>query len=201
MVVFGTATEVGKTWVGARMLAAARAAGRSVAARKPVQSFDPSPDDATDADVLAAATGESPTDVCPEHRWYPLAVAPPMAASWLGRPDIAIADLVAEIVWPVGLDIGLVETAGGPRSPIAHDGDGLALAAQLQPDLAVLVADAALGTINAVRLAAGAIAPTPLVVVLNRFDGSDPLHLANLAWLRDVDGLVVTIDADGVLRS
>jgi dethiobiotin synthetase len=154
---------------------------------------------ATDAEELAAATGESPTDVCPAHRWYPLALAPPMAASRLGLPDINIADLVAEIVWPAGLDLGLVETAGGPRSPIAHDGDGIALATLLRPDLAVLVADAALGTINAVRLAAEAIAPTPTLVVLNRFDAGEPLHAANLRWLRDIDHLDVTTDPAAVL--
>jgi dethiobiotin synthetase len=177
---------------------AARAAGLSVAARKPAQSFEP-PGRDTDAELLAAATGESPTDVCPAHRWYPLALAPPMAASWLGLPDIAIAGLAAEIAWPAGLDLGLVETAGGPRSPIAHDGDGIALAELLRPDLAVLVADAALGTINAVRLAAAAIAPTPVLVVLNRFDAAEPLHAANLRWLRDVDHLDVTTEPGAVL--
>jgi dethiobiotin synthetase len=219
VVVFGTATDIGKTWVGCRVIEAARAAGLSVAARKPAQSFDlpagaqlPHEDDGfvaevgqsgpgwgTDAELLASATGESPTDVCPAHRWYPLALAPPMAASRLGRPDIAIAGLAAEIAWPAGLDLGLVETAGGPRSPIAHDGDGIALAELLRPDLAVLVADAALGTINAVRLAAEAIAPTPVLVVLNRFDAAEPLHAANLRWLRDVDHLHVTTDPAAVL--
>jgi dethiobiotin synthetase len=155
----------------------------------------------TDADMLAAATGEQATDVCPAHRWYPAALAPPMAATLLGLPDIGLDDLVAEITWPAGVDVGLVETAGGPRSPIAHDGDGVALAARLRPDLAVLVADAALGTINAVRLAAEAIGPTPVVVVLNRFDAADPLHVANLRWLREVDGLDVTTEPAIVLSA
>jgi dethiobiotin synthetase len=218
VVVFGTATDIGKTWVSCRLIEAARAAGLKVAARKPAQSFDPPPASlpqlndvfvsearqsgsvwGTDAELLAAATGESPTEVCPTHRWYPLALAPPMAASWLGRPDIAVAELAAELTWPDGVDLGLVETAGGPRSPIAHDGDGIALAERLRPDLAVLVADAALGTINAVRLAAGVIAPTPVLVVLNRFDAADPLHAANLRWLRDIDRLDVTTDPAAVL--
>lgn len=41
IVVVGTRTEVGKTWVTARLLRDLRASGRHVAARKPVQSFDP----------------------------------------------------------------------------------------------------------------------------------------------------------------
>jgi dethiobiotin synthetase len=72
----------------------------AVAARKPAQSF--SPDDAqfTDAHVLVAATGEEPTVVCPSHRWYPVPMAPPMAAVALDQPPFTIADLVAELAWP-----------------------------------------------------------------------------------------------------
>ena len=62
----------------------------------------------------------------------------------------------------------------------------------------MLVADAGLGTINAVRLAVAAIEPRP-VVVLNRFDADDALHVANLRWLTDVDGLCVVVDAAAAL--
>ena len=37
----GTATDIGKTWVGAATLRSLRDRGHSVAARKPAQSFDP----------------------------------------------------------------------------------------------------------------------------------------------------------------
>jgi dethiobiotin synthetase len=95
------------------------------------------------------------------------------------------------------VDLGLVETVGGPRSPIAHDGDGVDLAQLLVPDAAVLVADAGLGTINAVRLSVAVLAPVPVVVLLNRFDPSAPLHESNRRWLADVDHLeVVTAVAD-----
>ena len=83
VVVTGTGTEVGKTWFAAATIGALRAAGHTVLARKPVQSFamdDPAP---TDADVLARATGEATDDVCPPHRRLPMAVAPPMAAAGL----------------------------------------------------------------------------------------------------------------------
>jgi dethiobiotin synthetase len=55
------------------------------------------------------------------------------------------------------------------------------------------VADAGLGTINAVRLSMEALVErsTP-VVVLNRYDPSSDLHRRNLAWLRDVDAMEVT---------
>lgn len=195
-VVVGTGTEVGKTWVGARALEAWRASGRTVGARKPVQSFDPSAGGPTDAEVLARATGEDPSDVCAPERTLPLPVAPPMAAAALGRAPIHLAALVAAATWPAGLDVGLVETVGGVRAPIADDGDSRDLARALAPDLVLLVADAGLGTISDVRLAADALAPLPVAVVLNRFDPSDGLHARNAEWLAGRDGLFVAVASE-----
>ena len=92
----GTGTEVGKTWVAARLATVLRERGLRVAARKPAQSFEPG-EGPTDAEVLGAATGEDPGTVCPHHRWYEAPMAPPMAADALGRPPIAIAELAGEI--------------------------------------------------------------------------------------------------------
>jgi dethiobiotin synthetase len=58
VVVVGTGTEVGKTWSSCRLLEHARSQRLRVAARKPVQSFDADSTEPTDADRLAAATGE-----------------------------------------------------------------------------------------------------------------------------------------------
>jgi dethiobiotin synthetase len=193
--VVGTGTDVGKTWVAARLLDDLRAAGRRVAARKPAQSFEPDDDPATrDAAVLGAASGESAEDVCPPHRWFDVAMAPPMAAEWLGRPPFTIQDLTSELRWPADpVDVGLVETAGGVRSPLAADGDCLALCTALDPDVVVLVADAGLGTINAVRLTVDALSALSfaLVVVLNRFDAAVGLHTRNREWLQVRDALRV----------
>lgn len=229
VLVVGTGTEVGKTWVSARLLAHLRAGGLSVAARKPAQSYSPGDDPAsTDAAVLGRASGEQPTVVCPSHRWYPVAMAPPMAAEALGRPPFSVADLVGELSWAGGGDaegdragpdgavrvaqVGLVETAGGVRSPQAADGDALDLARALRPDVVVLVADAGLGTINGVRLTVGALAGyvpgtttrgvggpgPPVAVVLNRFDEEDDLHRRNRQWLTGRDGLEVVVAPDGL---
>jgi dethiobiotin synthetase len=186
VLVAGTGTGVGKTWVAARLLTDLRARGTTTAARKPAQSFDPGPEP-TDADVLAGASGEAPTSVCPAHRWYERAMAPFMAAEVLGRPPPLLDELVAELAWPEpGVEVGLVESAGGVRSPITADGgDTVDLALRLDPDLVVLVADAGLGTINAVRLSLAALAGLPTAVVLNRFDTGDDLHRRNRAWLTD----------------
>lgn len=199
-VVLGTGTEVGKTWVACRVLEHLRAAGVGVAARKPAQSFDPSSETGapTDADLLAAATGERPEDVCPPHRSYPRALAPPMAADRLGLPAIRLDDLLGELHWPAGVTVGLVETAGGVRSPMAHDGDGGALAHRLAADLAIVVADAGLGTIHAVRSSVETLAPIPVVVVLNRYVDGDDLHRCNREWLTQRDGFDVVTDPQAV---
>jgi len=208
VVVIGTGTEVGKTFVAAAALSALRSSGMTVAARKPAQSFAvDDPAGSTDAEVLARATGEEPSTVCPAHRWYPVALAPPMAAEVLGRPEFTLAELVDEITWPPGVALGLVETAGGVRSPLtSDDGDAVSLVAALMADVVVLIADAGLGTLNGVRLSVAALQPLldtrgelELIVVLNRYDGADDLHRRNRSWLADRDGLTVVTDVDGLV--
>ena len=196
VVVAGTGTDVGKTFVGCAVLRALRARGVRVAARKPAQSFAPPPT-GTDAHLLGSATGEDPERVTPPHRWYPVPLAPPMAAAALGLAPFTVAELRAEVDagWDVPVDVGVVETAGGLRSPIADDGDCLALLVGLRPDAVVLVAGAGLGTINDVRLGAGVLERPP-VVVLNRYDDSDDTHRRNAAWLRDRDGFTVVTAMD-----
>lgn len=194
VLVVGTGTEVGKTWVAARLAQALRRRGLIVAARKPAQSYGPGDTDPTDAEVLAEATGEQVGRVCPMHRWYPVAMAPPMAAEVLGRPAWKVADLVAELRWQASVGVGLVETAGGVRSPLAADGDAVTLAEALGPEHIVLVADAGLGTISGVRLAAAAVARWPTTVVLNRYDPVVDLHRRNHQWLAERDGFDVVTD-------
>jgi dethiobiotin synthetase len=201
VVVAGTGTEVGKTWVACALARELRGRAVTVAARKPAQSFDPA-DATTDADELGAATGEDPMTVCPPHRRYEVPMAPPMAAAALGRPPIALADLVAEQAgsWtdePV--DVGMVELAGGVRSPLADDGDGVDLVRALAPEVLLVVADAGLGTVNAVRstldaLDAHASGAPRIVVHLNRYDDGDDLHRRNREWLADRDGIDITTD-------
>jgi dethiobiotin synthetase len=189
--VAGTATDVGKTWWTAAIARELRSAGVSVSVRKPVQSGTPG--DPTDADVLADASGEDPEAVCPPTRTLPLAWAPPMAARELGAPTFTTADLAGGIEWPTHVDVGLVEGVGGPRSPVSSDGDNVDLARVIAPDVVVVVGDAGLGTINAVRLSADAFAGFALVVALNHY-GQDPLHARNHEHLTTVDGFEVVTD-------
>jgi dethiobiotin synthetase len=191
--VLGTHTEVGKTYVTAKWLSHLRQQRLNVAARKPVQSFN-ADDATTDARQLASATGEAETDVCSADRNYPLALAPPMAADSLNRARVELSVLLEEIVWPAEVDVGIVETVGGPYSPIAHDGDSIDLIAQLKPDAILLVADAGLGTLNAVRLCLQCVGEIPTTVFLNRFDADNELHQLNRQWLQKKYGVVTAID-------
>jgi dethiobiotin synthetase len=203
ILVAGTATEIGKTWVGGQVLRRLVDAGVTVGARKPAQSGDVDDPAPSDAEVLAGATGEEPTVVCLPHRTYALAMAPPMAAEALDLPVPTTNDLLAELRWSTGsagepLQIGWLETVGGPRSPIAADGDAVTLAERLDPDLVVLVADAGLGTVNAVAVSAAPFGDRPVVVFLNRFDSSNDLHRRNLDWLRTQERLEVVIDLEAL---
>lgn len=198
--VLGTHTEVGKTWVSVRLLQAARQRGLRVAARKPVQSFEPLHDGPpTDAEQLSGASGERPEQVCTPTRCYELAMAPPMAADCLGKPQITLAALRTEIAWPAGIDLGLVESVGGPRSPIAHDADSVDFIASLQPDRLLLVADAVLGSLNAIRLSLASLPALPVSVLLNRFDATQPLHVLNRTWLQEHYGIDTCIHVHELL--
>jgi dethiobiotin synthetase len=198
IVVAGTGTEIGKTWLTARLAGLLRADGRKVAVRKPVQSFEPGAGP-TDAEVLAEASGEAVDQVSPPHRSYPVAMAPFMAAERVGASPFTLDDLVAELRWPDDADVVLVEPAGGVRSPMTADGgDTVDLCRAVGPDLVVLVADAGLGTINAVRLAVEALAGFSVIVFLNRFDGGD-LHEANRRWLAGNTASVVATRPEELL--
>jgi dethiobiotin synthetase len=199
LAVLGTHTEVGKTWVGARLLKAARQRGLRVAARKPVQSFDPLVDSPSDAELLAEASGEQPYDVCSQQRCYELAMAPPMAADCLGRTRIGARELLAELAWPAQVDLGLVESVGGPRSPLTHDADSVEFVQLVQADSLLLVADAGLGSLNAIRLSLACLPAVPVAVLLNRFDARASLHQLNRTWLHDQYGIATFTEIDTLL--
>jgi dethiobiotin synthetase len=193
ILVAGTATEVGKTWVACSVARRMRAEGTAVAARKPVQSFDPLDARNTDSGLLAEATGEPKEVVCPARFTFPLAMAPPMAAEVLGRKTPTIGELCKWLStsWQPHLQLGLVEAVGGVRSPLGEDGDTTDLARELDPDLILLVAEPGLGAINAVRSAVSGLGPRPVVVFLNRYDSSEEIHRRNRAWLEEHDHLEV----------
>ena len=191
--VTGTGTEIGKTWVTARLLETAREQGSRWRASKPAQSF--ASGEETDAEVLASAGGQAAEEITPEHRWYAAALAPPMAAEKLGLEPFSIDQLASEISRTED-GVLLVEGAGGPRSPLADDGDSTDLARALGAEQVLLVADAELGTINSSLLAAEAFDGCPVTLFLNRYDDASELHRLNAEWLRENSGLEVFTDIE-----
>lgn len=206
VVIAGTATEIGKTWVAAAVLRAALDAGWTVAARKPAQSTVPG--EVADSEILAMVTGESADAICRPERSYSVPMAPPMAAEATGQEPPTLDQLADELQrsW-VGRfrDLGVVELAGGVASPMSLDGDGSDLVGSVEPDAVVLVADAGLGTINAVRLAVASlrtrVGPSLAIhVFLNRFDEADELHRRNRDWLVEREALSVTVSVETLLE-
>lgn len=192
--VTGTHTEVGKTWCAARLLRHWRSSGYSVEARKPVQSFDPTDTEPTDAEHLAAATGERVIDVCPAAGSLPVPLAPPMAAALLGRSPPTLIELTERCAWSTEAEIGLVEGVGAVRSPVAEDGDNVDLIMALAPDVVILVADAELGAVGAVRSNIDSLGDRwKPIVFLNRYDRQKDLHRRNADWLRNRDGFTVHV--------
>ena len=143
-----------------RSRAELRAAGVTVAARKPVQSA--APGEPLDADVLAAATGDDPDTRVPRapHLRHPVGTAD-------GRRRAGAAAVHRRR--PRGRARLARRRSRRPRRrrrraslpdqrPTATTSTSRA---SLAPDLVVLVADAGLGTINAVRLSAARVRRLP----------------------------------------
>ena len=121
--VTGTDTGAGKTVVAAAIAASLRAAGRRVAAYKPVLTGTddaPVPGWPPDDELLAAAAGGTPAEVV-ARRFGP-AVSPHLAASLAGV-ELDIGELVAEARRvAAGADVLVAEGVGGllvPLSPTA----------------------------------------------------------------------------------
>ncbi|MCY4424675.1 MAG: dethiobiotin synthase [Acidimicrobiaceae bacterium] len=183
--VAGTSTEVGKTWAAAGLARLLRRSGLTVAACKPVQSYDPDESGPTDAAVLAEATGQHPDAVCPPERTYPVPLAPPMAAGRLGRACPSLDEMAAGCRFEATAQVGLVEGVGGLYSPIASDGHNLDLIERIEPDLVIVVASAALGGIHDTMACTLPLSAHRRTVFCNRFDPGTEVHVLNVRWLRD----------------
>lgn len=119
----GTGTDIGKTWLACALLRHWRAAGRRVAAFKPVLSgFDPQHAAASDAGALLAALGRAATTaeldaIAPWRFAAPL--APDMAAALEGR-SVDFAELVAYTRCGASANScpTLIEGVGGVMAPL-----------------------------------------------------------------------------------
>lgn len=144
----GTDTEVGKTFVACRLIEQWVRRGTRVGTYKPVASGALSQDD-SDANLLWLASGRRGTleQVNPQSFLAPL--APPMAAELEGRQvdDERIVD--GAVAWESECDFLVVEGAGGLMSPISWKMTNASLAQKLQLPL-ILVAPNKLGVVSQV---------------------------------------------------
>jgi dethiobiotin synthetase len=145
--VTGTDTGAGKTVVAAAVVAALRASGVRVTAFKPVVTGLDEPDAVWPADheLLAAAAGARPRDVCATT--FAPAVSPHLAAELAGvRLSL---DELAGAARAVAMDADalVVEGVGGLLVPLSPERDVRDLAVDLGLPL-VVAARPGLGTIN-----------------------------------------------------
>ena len=145
--VTGTDTGAGKTVVAAAIAARLRADGVRVAAFKPVVTGLAEPAGAWPADheLLAAATGARPQDVCAATFEPP--VSPHLAAELAGEELVLDALAAAARAAAAGADALVVEGVGGLLVPLSADHDVRDLAVALGLPL-VVAARPGLGTIN-----------------------------------------------------
>lgn len=189
--VTGTDTEIGKTTVAAGLLHAARLAGLSTAAAKPVASGCVLTADGLRNDDALALLGEC-TLALRYEEVNPLAFAPAIAPHLAAREADVLLD-VASLQGPVQAildkraDFTLVEGAGGWRVPLAGQAtlSDLAIALKLP---VILVVGVRLGCINQALLTAEAIMRDGLPLagwVANLVDSDTSRIEANLATLAE----------------
>lgn len=155
LVVTGTGTEVGKTMATAAIAALAVRAGRRVAVCKPAQT-GVRPGEPGDLDEVMRLAGPVPAV---ELARYPEPLAPDTAARRSGLPPLRAEHVVARVRQLAGgVDLVLVEGAGGMLVRLDEDGSTIAdVAAALAAPLLVVVS-AGLGTLNLAALTAEALA-------------------------------------------
>lgn len=156
----GTDTEIGKTTIACGLLQAARQAGMSTAAAKPVASgCERRPEGLRNSDALALL-GECSLPLGYEEV-NPFAFAPAIAPHLAAR-EVGVALSSEALVGPVrhvlakGADFTVVEGAGGWRVPLAGEENLSDLAIALDLPV-ILVVGVRLGCINHAVLSAEAI--------------------------------------------
>jgi dethiobiotin synthetase len=205
ILVTGTDTGVGKTWVGCALARALRAAGRRVVAIKPVETGCGEPGnetigDAEDGVLLAGATGQAE----PAHAIVrlPAPVAPAVALD-AADTGIDFDSLVLRIErYTKGADVALIEGVGGLLAPITWEWNATDLAQTLGARALVVAADR-LGTINHTLLTLsvlelsgipvlGVVLTTPAVA--DRSTGTNAAAIARLSGIERIATVPRTTD-------
>jgi dethiobiotin synthetase len=180
IVVLGTGTGVGKTWLTRSLAEALHREGADVVALKPIETgvatpVSPAPNDPrstirsvdpasrNDRSDWALLAGASTIRVLPPPFTFEDPVSPHLAARRAGRPiEIAkVAEYVIaheRAVTSHVTSFSLVESAGGCLSPLAVGVANVDLAFALEPATWILVAPDALGVLHDVSATLGVLA-------------------------------------------
>jgi dethiobiotin synthetase len=152
--VAGAHTEIGKTHVACALIGAARAAGLTVEALKPVVSgFDEADWVGSDPGRVLAALGRPLTPQALDRLspWrFAAPLAPPLAAELEGRslPFEPVVQFCRDRRAEAGADLLVIEGVGGVMSPITHGATCLDLIQAIEPSSIVLVGGSYLGAIS-----------------------------------------------------
>jgi dethiobiotin synthetase len=171
----GTDTDVGKTWVGCRLIKILQQAGVDVAPRKPVESGWHQDITQTDAWKLASAVNKQQQldIICPNR--FDAQLSPCRAARLEGR-TLLLAQLKRQCLDTLHPEQVLyVEGAGGFYSPLCEDGLNADFCELLGLSV-IVVAEDKLGCINHVLLTVAAIKQrklTLIAIILNLKKGNE----------------------------
>jgi dethiobiotin synthetase len=163
--VTGTGTDVGKTFLSAALIRHWRAAGRAVAAFKPVVSgFDPATSQASDPSVLLTALGRPISDIETISPWrFAAPLSPDMAAAREGRALDFDAIVEFSRRAATSADRVLIEGVGGIMVPLDERHTVLDWMSALRLPV-LLVAGSYLGTISHTLTALRVLAQRNLTV-------------------------------------
>jgi dethiobiotin synthetase len=201
VLVTGTDTGVGKTWVACALARALRDGGKQVVAVKPVEiGRAGAPSDWEDGVRLARATGQTE----PAHAILRVAdPVPPLLASAQVGAEIDFDALVLKIErYLNGAEFGLIEGTGGLLTPVTWEWNMIDVARALDACALVVAADR-MGTINhtlltlsALELAgiscAGVVLTTPETT--DRSTGANAPTIARLSGVDRVTAVPRTAD-------
>jgi len=198
--VTATDTNVGKTWIGSRLIVELKKQNINVQARKPVESGWPTTIDVSETDAwkLARAIGQTHAldVICPNR--FSAALSPDRAAMLEGE-KITLKQLHQDCLRGVTeSDFLYVEGAGGFYSPICNDGLNADLAVSLGLPV-LLIVENRLGSINQALLNVEAITKQGLnltAIALNKSNQSEAeVSMDNFSDIQKrVDCEIISID-------
>jgi dethiobiotin synthetase len=201
VVILGTGTDVGKTYVTACLARGLRERGvGALVALKPIESgVEPGADG--DAGTIAAAAGHMAV-LSP---WRFRAALSPHLAARQESVELDVAELTGwvsseERRW--GAELSLVELAGGAFTPLSFGVTNVDLAVALEPAVWLLVAPDSLGVLHDLTSTLRALPQAPDAVLLSAARAPDQSSGGNAAELARLGiAQVLEVIAAGAQRS